>query len=119
MIQISPEDVITVNNSFNNADAPWINRNLLDSAFSAYSYYDSEIEQVCSIFRGLVKNHAFSDGNKRTASAILTIWLEQNGYSILPEDLCDITLDVATHNYDVSEIVQKLEPMLIHNTTNT
>lgn len=115
MIQIGPEDVITVNNSFNSAESPWVNRNLLDSAFSSYYYYDSEIEQVCSIFRGLVKNHSFSDGNKRTASAILTIWLEQNGYSLHPEDLCDITLDVATHNYDVPEIAEKLEPLLIKN----
>lgn len=115
MIQITPTDVKAINNSFNNAESPWVNNSLLDSAFSSYYYYDTELEQICSIFRGLIKNHAFSDGNKRTASAVLTVYLEQNGYSITQEDLCILALDVATGNYDVSEITKKLEPLLISN----
>ena len=115
MITVRPADAIRINKRFNRTKVSWVDRNLLGSAFSSFSYYDTDIEKICSIFRGLVKNHAFSDGNKRTASAILVSWLEQNGYSLLQEDLCDLVMDVATHSYGVSEIVALLKSELIRN----
>lgn len=113
MITATPEDVIEINRYFNDTENPWVNRSLLESAFSSYHYYDSDLEQICSIFRGLVKNHAFSDGNKRTASAVLVTHLKQQKYHTTQEDLCIFTLDVVEHNYDVPEIAEQLEKILI------
>lgn len=67
MISISGADVIQYNESIN--ELAWYKDELLDSCFSGYYYYDNELEQISSIFRGLAKNHAFSNGNKRTAAA--------------------------------------------------
>lgn len=72
MISISSADVIEYNESINESD--WCKDELLDSCFSSYYYYDNELEQISSVFRGLAKNHAFSNGNKRTAATVLTIF---------------------------------------------
>jgi prophage maintenance system killer protein len=48
-----------------------ISRQNLESVFSAYEYYDSNIDKVSSILRGIVKNHAFVDGNKRVGALFL------------------------------------------------
>ncbi len=113
MIVTTPADVLAINRRFNGAESPWTDEHLLESAFSSYRYYESELEQICSIFRGLIKNHPFSDGNKRTAYIVLVSYLLQNKYDCPQEDLCIFTLDVATHNYDVPEIAERLEKILI------
>ena len=42
---------------------------LVDSALSSWHYYDNEKDKISSIIRGLIKNHPFKDGNKRTADS--------------------------------------------------
>jgi len=113
MIVVTSADVIAINRRFNGAENPWTDEHLLESAFSSYRYYEDELEQICSIFRGLIKNHHFSDGNKRTAYIVLISYLLQNNFDCPQEDLCILTLDVATHNYDVPEIAERLEKILI------
>ena len=54
MISISGADVIKYNESINES-AWWYKDELLDSCFSSYYYYDNELEQISSIFRGLAK----------------------------------------------------------------
>lgn len=55
MISISGADVIEYNESINES-AWWYKDELLDSCFSGYYYYyDNELEQISSIFRGLAK----------------------------------------------------------------
>lgn len=109
----SPKDAIAINKDCNKASTPWVNYSLLESAFSSYGYYGTWIEQVCSVYRGLVKNHAFSDGNKRTGAIILAAYVEQHGYEFPDGKLYELTIDVATHNYDVDEIVSKLLEVIV------
>lgn len=56
------------------------------SALSSYLYYDDLKLQIISVFYGLVKNHCFSDGNKRTAALVLLYLAKENNLSILPDD---------------------------------
>ena len=105
------KEIIKYNKALNNSDW-WVKNDLLNSAFSSYDYYEDLLEKICSIFRGLDKNHAFSNGNKRTASMFLSHMLHTFGYGITDEDLIDITLDVAEHNYEVQEIAQKLSKLI-------
>jgi len=46
----------------------------------------------------LVKNHAFVDGNKRTAALVLIEFLERNGYTLgtTNDELYQFTIDVAS-----------------------
>ena len=109
MLEFNKQDIIELNKSLNDELSGWrYKEHLLNSCFSSY-YYESELEQICSIFRGLAKNHAFSNANKRTAAIVLVALLEQINYSISDNDLINITLDVAEHNYEVLEITEKFQ----------
>ena len=110
MISISSADVIEYNESINESGW-WCKDELLDSCFSSY-YYDNELEQISSIFRGLAKNHAFSNGNKRTAVAVLTIFLLQNGYEMNENDLISLTGEVVNNNFEATEIAEKISKLI-------
>lgn len=111
MITLNKNDIIELNKYFNESDF-WMRDSLLDSCFSSYHYYDSDLEQICSIFRGLIKNHPFSNANKRTASAVLLMHLAKNGYTISDNDIANITLKVAENNMDVPEIASEISRMI-------
>ena len=93
--------------------AYWVKNSLVDSAISSYHYYDDDISQVCSVVRGVVKNHAFSNGNKRTGALLLSAKLLQNGYILREGELSSLILDIAEHNYEVEEIVEKVLELCI------
>lgn len=112
MLEFNKQDIIELNKSLNDDLSGWrYKEHLLNSCFSSY-YYESEPEQICSIFRGIAKNHAFSNANKRTASIVLVALLEQINYTISDNDLINITLDVAEHNYEVLEITEKISRLI-------
>ena len=111
MISISGVDVIEYNESINES-AWWYKDELLDSCFSSYYYYDNELEQISSIFRGLAKNHAFSNGNKRTVAAVLIIFLLQNGYEMDENDLTSLIEEVINNNFEVTEITEKISKLI-------
>lgn len=112
MIAPSPEDAVELNGSFNRTSSSWVDYRLLESAFSSYMYYDDDLEQACSIFRGIAKNHAFSDGNKRTAAALLGMMLAQEGWFISPDALSKFTMDVVLHEYPIPNIAFQLRKLL-------
>lgn len=105
------QDIIEYNKSINESEW-WVKEDLLQSAFSSYYYYEDPLEQICSIFRGLDKNHAFSNANKRTATMFLAYILKKCGYGISDDNLIDIALDVAEYNYEIPEIAEKLSKMI-------
>ncbi len=111
MITLNKNDIIELNKYFNESDF-WVRDSLLDSCFSSYHYYENELEQICSIFRGLIKNHPFSNANKRTAAAALLMHLAKCGYTILDSDLANVVLKVAENNMDVSEIASDISGMI-------
>lgn len=72
-------------------------KSLLDSAIKNQflGYYEGIFNQAAVLFYGLIKNHAFVDGNKRTALAALDIFLKQNSYKLdLDKDECLEFLEV-------------------------
>lgn len=45
-------------------------------------YYDTVIHEAAALLESLVQNHPFIDGNKRTAFAVVDVFLRINGYAI-------------------------------------
>ena len=45
-------------------------------------YYDTLIHEAAALLESLVQNHPFIDGNKRTAFAVVDVFLRINGYRI-------------------------------------
>lgn len=112
--EFTEADIILINKELNeDLDGWWCKEQLFESCFSSYYYYETELEQACSVDRGLCKNHAFSNANKHTASTFLITILKDMNYYISDNDIINLTLDVSTHNYEVSEIADKLK-LLLH-----
>jgi death-on-curing protein len=103
MIPIS--EVILTNKDIT-GDGKVLSPHLLESAFSSWHYYDTEELQAVSIYRGLVKNHAFKDGNKRIAYVIFSYLCSKLKLPIRKSDdeMIDITLKVANGNLTVEQI---------------
>lgn len=48
-------------------------------------YYDTIIREAAALLESLVQNHAFVDGNKRVAFAVVDVFLRINGCAITAE----------------------------------
>ncbi|MEQ8674749.1 MAG: type II toxin-antitoxin system death-on-curing family toxin [Aggregatilineales bacterium] len=66
--------------------------------------YPTIVDKAAAFFHSLSRNHAFVDGNKRTSTVALILFLEMNAYDITwqPEDALEFILEVATGAHDVS-----------------
>jgi death on curing protein len=60
---------------------------------------------------GLARNHAFLDGNKRTAFVAMNVFLILNGYEIetAETEAVDVMLRLATGSLDLDGLVQWIE----------
>jgi death on curing protein len=59
----------------------------------------------------LVLNHAFVDGNKRTAMYAMAAWLEREGYVIEAArgEVRDLALGIASHELNTEQVAAWLE----------
>jgi death-on-curing protein len=103
-------DIIKEFNKIITSDGLVLSEHLLESSLSSYHYYDTIEEQITSVYRGLIKNHAFKDGNKRTAyMTLLFLCFKMNiELPITEKEAISITLKVAKSNLDVSTIAKLL-----------
>ncbi|MGY3437956.1 MULTISPECIES: type II toxin-antitoxin system death-on-curing family toxin [unclassified Marinovum] len=68
-------------------------------------YYRSLPEKCAALLHGLVNNHGFVDGNKRTAWILVEVLIERSGYSLTiadDEPIDDLVVSVATSEVDVA-----------------
>ncbi len=79
-----------------------INLNSIKSAIARpYDGYHRPIwKKSAALFESIIRNHGFTDGNKRTAVLLLGLLLERSGYQIIPLHGEDI--DIAIENFAVS-----------------
>jgi death-on-curing protein len=86
-------------------------RSLLESALArprqAAAYENADlIRQAATLCYGLIKNHPWLGGNKRTATAIVNEFLKRNGFVLAASiaDTVDLALAVEADQWDVDEI---------------
>lgn len=62
------------------------------------------------MMRGIIGDHPFVDGNKRTAMLVGMTLLEMNGYEIVAArgEVEDFAVDIATRHLGVEEIAEWL-----------
>lgn len=53
-----------------------------EATFGGQNLYPTLFEKAASLIHSLLLNHAFIDGNKRTAMASGAVFLELNGYTL-------------------------------------
>lgn len=64
--------------------------------------YSTPVQVAATLFYGVCNNHAFHNGNKRTALVTLLVHLDRNGLTLRDtnqKDLFRMTLAVATHSF--------------------
>lgn len=73
--------------------------------------YPTVYEKAAAMMRGIIGDHPFSDGNKRTAMLTGLTLLELNGctVTIRQGELEDFAVKIAVEKFDVAEIAVWLE----------
>ena len=91
--------------------------NLLDSAlfapfqtFDRQDLYPSIIEKAARLGYGIVKNHPFLDGNKRTGTHAMLMFLAINNFNAeyVDEELINIIYSVADNSLSYADFVNWL-----------
>ena len=89
---------------------------LLESALARpqnlHAYGETDIfELAASYAEGIARNHAFVDGNKRTAFFVASDFLEQNGYelrSAVDQEHADMIVELGQGNITREEAAEHL-----------
>ncbi|OQY98177.1 MAG: hypothetical protein B6D41_02665 [Chloroflexi bacterium UTCFX4] len=98
-----------------------LNQGALESALATLQQtmfgedlYPDVASKAAILFYLLVKNHAFMDGNKRTAFACLMRFLNENGHALnaTDDELFQFTVDVATSVVDKEQVTEWIRQRL-------
>ncbi|HMV49279.1 MAG TPA: type II toxin-antitoxin system death-on-curing family toxin [Blastocatellia bacterium] len=86
-------------------------RTLIESALArapqAAAYENADVlRQAATMFYGLVKNHPWVGGNKRTATALMRVFLRRNGFRLISttENNIELSLTVEADQWKTDEI---------------
>ncbi len=88
-------------------------RALIESALArpqqAAAYDNADLyTQAATLCFGLIKNHPWIGGNKRTATHLTDCFLQHNGYEIVctNEDLLELVYAVEADQWDIARITE-------------
>ncbi|WP_394970262.1 RhuM family protein [uncultured Croceitalea sp.] len=98
----------------------------ISKGFGEKDFYPSLEEKAATLLYLIVKNHAFTDGNKRIAAACFLMFLEYNnllnnkeGKAIISnEALASLTLFIAASKAEEMQIVKKLVVSILNRNKN-
>ena len=95
-------------------------RDLIESALARPKHsavYENAdiIRQAATLCFGLIKNHPWTGGNKRTASFVMEEFLYRNGFELTAtsKDLYEMVLAVESDDWKVDEIENWLHEKII------
>lgn len=73
------------------------------------------IRQSATLYFGLIKNHPWFGGNKRTVTALVDEFLYQNGYEIKCEiaEIIELVLAIESDQFKVDEIEDWLRQKVV------
>ncbi|MEP7293280.1 MAG: type II toxin-antitoxin system death-on-curing family toxin, partial [Chloroflexota bacterium] len=118
MRYLTVEEIIRINVKILGTKDALRDRRLLESAVarpeaSAFGEdaYPTLTEKAAALMHSLVLNHTFVDGNKRTATIALMIFLRLNGLRIVWEqaEALEFITEIAEGKHGVPEIAQWLD----------
>jgi prophage maintenance system killer protein len=72
------------------------------------NYYSNYWEKVASVARDIADGHPFLDGNKRTAYDVVSLLMERNGHTPVPEGLWNVIGTIGKGYDDVPGIADML-----------
>lgn len=77
--------------------------------------FQSLHEKAAALLHGLIKSHAFVDGNKRTAWATTDTFYKMNDYELCGEagDVVYVCMEVAEDRIEVADLAQILKALAL------
>ncbi len=83
----------------------------VNSGFGEKEFYPGIFEKAAALLQGIICNHPFVDGNKRTGIATAGALLEANGWKLSygPKEVVAFALAVANHQIDLTGIIAWLK----------
>lgn len=81
------------------------------ATFDGRDLYPDLFSKAAALLESLIGNHAFVDGNKRTAITAVGVFLQLNGYRMTSSnhELVDFTLQCAQHLLPLNQMVGWIE----------
>jgi death-on-curing family protein len=89
-----------------------VDDNKITGVLSSLDYYDNKEEKISCLIRSIIKNHGFTNGNKRTAAAFYVLMCRHMNYEppFTNQEFVDLFVEIAKNNYSVETISSKLFP---------
>jgi death on curing protein len=83
--------------------------------FGGEYLYTTLFDKAAALLHSLVMNHAFLDGNKRTAYAVMVRFLNSNNHTLIAsqKEIVRICIAVDNESWQVQDIVKWLEQYCI------
>ncbi len=77
--------------------------------------YPGIVVKVAAMIRGIIADHPFVDGNKRTAILVGLVYLELNGINFTAKtgEIENFTVEIATKHLDIPQIVEWLKKHIV------
>ena len=125
MIGLSKDQILLLHNMIYErygGDVGVLNENMLDSAlqtpfqtFGGEELIHDTKDKIVRLTYGLIKNHAFRDGNKRIGALVLLMLLELNGYHInaTNAEFADIIIGIAASEKDEDDLLKWVDEHLV------
>ena len=117
MRYLTVDEVLEINAELMGGQPVLRDRGLLESAVArpqATAYganaYPDLVSKASALLHSLVLNHAFLDGNKRTALVAMLVFLDLNGHTIRwsQDEALQFMLDLADSRYDIEAVTDYL-----------
>ena len=111
---INKKDITAINKEIG-SNGQFSNESSLEFALSIVKEKKSWLFELSYLVRSLLVDHVFQDGNKRTAAAIISLYLEENALGYDKEKIIKIILSISRKNTaDINKIGR-----MIKNAINT
>ena len=94
-----------------------LNHGSIESALARpyHGYHALIHEKAAALMHGLISNHGFVDGNKRTALYLVELLVQRSGYVFIEDDeaVVDMVVDVARGEVDDDDLADWIESRLV------
>ena len=82
--------------------------------FGGKELYPTVAQKAARYAFGIASNHPFADGNKRTATAVMGMFLRQNGYRFKPrhDELLNIMIGVADGSISFEQLADWIDAVI-------
>lgn len=103
---LSKKDVIEINKGF--SIGKLMNESSLDYAVKTTARSKNWLQSAAVLTRSILIDHAFEDGNKRTAAAVIMLLMELNKIPLDPEEIPKAVVKILKKNITSIHKIERL-----------